>query len=105
MKNNESNVVLRDSHRLLGENLLDDFNIFAGSVELYRLLIEYTKFKSQLENQRTDLMFLTCRSEVSSDRLNPPGEPSVLRGFVPPGREHLWRFPTLNGRSAHRISG
>jgi len=59
IQNTESNDSLRNSHRLLGEILLDDFNVFASRVELNRLLIEYNNFKSQLENQRTDLMFLT----------------------------------------------
>jgi hypothetical protein len=63
IQNTESKDALRNSHRLLGEILLDDFNVFASRVELNRLLIEYNQFKSQLENQRTDLMFLTRRND------------------------------------------
>lgn len=55
----ESKEALRQSHRLLGEILMDDFNVFSSRVELNRLLIEFNDFKAQLENQRTDLMSLT----------------------------------------------
>jgi predicted signal transduction protein with EAL and GGDEF domain len=58
-QNQESKETLRQSHRLLGEILLDDFNVFSSRVELNRLLIEFNTFKSMLENQRTELMFLT----------------------------------------------
>jgi hypothetical protein len=59
IQNQESKEMLRQSHRLLGEILMDDFNVFSSRVELNRLLIEFNDFKSQLENQRTDLMYLT----------------------------------------------
>ena len=59
IQNLESKTTLRDSHRLLGEILMDDFNVFSSRVELNRLLIEFTTFKAQLEAQRTELMFLT----------------------------------------------
>ena len=59
VQNLESKETLRQSHRLLGEILLDDFNVFTSRVELNRLLIEFNTFKSQLEAQRTELMFLT----------------------------------------------
>lgn len=59
IQNLESRDFLRQSHRLLGEILMDDFNVFSNRVELNRLLIEFNTFKSQLESQRTDLMFLT----------------------------------------------
>ncbi|RKX80743.1 MAG: hypothetical protein DRP70_09930 [Spirochaetes bacterium] len=58
-QNLEYKETLRRSHRLLGEILMDDFNVFSSRVELNRLLIEFDTFKAQLESQRTDLMFLT----------------------------------------------
>jgi len=59
MQNLEGKETLRKSHRLLGEILMDEFNVFSSRVELNRLLIEFNSFKSRLESQRTDLMFLT----------------------------------------------
>lgn len=59
IQNLETKDSLRTSHRLLGEILMDDFNIFSSRVELNRLLIEFSEFKSRLESQRTDLMFLS----------------------------------------------
>jgi hypothetical protein len=59
IQNLESKETLRRSHRLLGEILMDDFNVFSSRVELNRLLIEFNDFKSQLEIQRTELMYLT----------------------------------------------
>ncbi len=59
IQNLESKETLRRSHRLLGEILMDDFNVFSSRVELNRLLIEFNEFKSQLEIQRTELMYLT----------------------------------------------
>ncbi len=58
-QNLESKETLRRSHRLLGEILMDDFNVFSSRVELNRLLIEFGTFKAQLEAQRTELMFLS----------------------------------------------
>lgn len=66
VQNLESEETLRQSHRLLGEILMDDFNVFSSRVELNRLLIEFNDFKAQLESQRTDLMYLT-RSDYSPD--------------------------------------
>jgi hypothetical protein len=54
---------LRQSHRLLGEILMDDLKIFSNRVELNRLLIEYNDFKAGIENQRTELMSLTRRDK------------------------------------------
>lgn len=62
IQNMETKDTLRQSHRLLGEILMDDFNVFSSRVELNRLLIEFNDFKAQLENQRTDLMYLNRRS-------------------------------------------
>ena len=59
IQNLETKDSLRESHRLLGEILMDDFNVFSSRVELNRLLIEFNEFKARLENQRTDLMFLS----------------------------------------------
>ncbi len=59
IQNLETKDTLRASHRLLGEILMDDFNVFSSRVELSRLLIEFSDFKSHLESQKTDLMFLT----------------------------------------------
>ncbi len=64
IQNLETNDSLRESHRLLGEILMDDFNVFSSRVELNRLLIEFNNFKSQLEHQRTDLMFLSGNSDA-----------------------------------------
>jgi len=58
-QNLEFKETLRQSHRLLGEILMDDFNVFSSRVELNRLLIEFGTFKAQLESQRTELMFLS----------------------------------------------
>lgn len=63
IQNLENKETLRQSHRLLGEILMDDFDVFSSRVELNRLLIEFKSFKSQLESQRTDLMFLTRGEE------------------------------------------
>ncbi len=65
IQNMEAKQSLRSSHRLLGEILLDDFNIFSSRVELNRLLIEFNQFKAKLEAQRTDLMFLSRRTSSS----------------------------------------
>ncbi len=59
IQNLEMKETLRQSHRLLGEILMDDFDVFSSRVELNRLLIEFKTFKSQLESQKTELMFLT----------------------------------------------
>ena len=59
LQNTETNDSLRTSHRLLGEILMDDFNVFSSRVELNRLLIEFNDFKARLESQRTDLMYLS----------------------------------------------
>ncbi len=59
IQNLEYKETLRRSHRLLGEILMDDFNVFSSRVELNRLLVEFGTFKAQLESQRTDLMYLT----------------------------------------------
>ena len=59
IQNLESNDSLRSSHRLLGEILMDDFNVFRSRVELNRMLIEFNDFKSRLESQRTELMYLS----------------------------------------------
>lgn len=64
VQNLESKETLRQSHRLLGEILMDDFNVFSNRVELNRLLIEFNDFKADLESQRTELMSLT-RSDYS----------------------------------------
>ncbi len=49
-QNLEFKETLRQSHRLLGEMLMDDFNVFSSRVELNRLLIEFGTFKAQLES-------------------------------------------------------
>jgi len=59
IQNLETKDSLRQSHRLLGEILMDDFNVFRSRVELNRLLIEFNQFKAGLENQRTELMYLS----------------------------------------------
>ena len=55
----DSNRNLHGSHRLLGEILMDEFNVFSSRVELNRLLVEFNDFKVQLERQRTELMRIT----------------------------------------------
>ena len=62
IQNLETKDSLRTSHRLLGEILIDDFNVFKSRVELNRYLIEFNEFKSQLESQRTELMYLSRKS-------------------------------------------
>ncbi len=59
IQNEEANDTLRASHRLLGEILMDDFNVFSSRVELNRLLIDFNQFKAQLEARRTELMSLS----------------------------------------------
>ena len=55
-------ILLSDrlSNNLLREALaVDIFSVIPKPVELNRLLIEFNEFKARLENQRTDLMFLS----------------------------------------------
>jgi len=63
IQNQESKETLRQSHRLLGEILMDDLKVFSSRVELNRLLIEYNDFKAGIEKQRTELMSLTRRDK------------------------------------------
>jgi hypothetical protein len=63
IQNQESKETLRQSHRLLGEILMDDLKVFSSRVELNRLLIEYNEFKAGIEKQRTELMSLTRRDK------------------------------------------
>lgn len=62
IQNLETKDTLRTSHRLLGEILIDDFNVFKSRVELNRYLIEFNEFKAQLESQRTELMYLSRKN-------------------------------------------
>lgn len=55
----DSSRNMHRSHRLLGEILMDEFNVFSSRVELNRLLLEFNDFKAQLERQRTELMRIT----------------------------------------------
>lgn len=55
----DSSRNMHRSHRLLGEILMDEFNVFSSRVELNRLLVEFNDFKAQLERQRTELMRIT----------------------------------------------
>lgn len=55
----DSSRDMHRSHRLLGEILMDEFNVFSSRVELNRLLMEFNDFKVQLERQRTELMRIT----------------------------------------------
>lgn len=55
----DSSRNMHRSHRLLGEILMDEFNVFSSRVELNRLLMEFNDFKAQLERQRTELMRIT----------------------------------------------
>lgn len=67
IQNLESKEAMRQSHRLLGEILMDDFNVFSSRVELNRLLIDFNEFKAQIESQRTDLMYLTRNDSSTRD--------------------------------------
>lgn len=59
IKGLDGNRNLHGSHRLPGEILMDEFNIFSSRVELNRLLVKFNDFKAQLERQRTEPMRIT----------------------------------------------
>jgi len=62
-QNLERKASLRMSYRLLGEILMEDYNVFSSRVELNRALIEFNDFKARLDAERLDLMRLIQRNE------------------------------------------
>jgi len=62
-QNLEQKASLRMSHRLLGEILMDDHNVFSSRVDLNRMLIEFNTFKARLDAERSELMHLTRSSK------------------------------------------
>ena len=50
----ESNTV-RESHRFLGQILLEDFGIFKNRVDLNHYLIEFKDYKSAIEKEHVEL--------------------------------------------------
>lgn len=49
IQSNEDSSTLKESHRLLGQILLDDFSVFANRVELNKYIIHFAEFKAQME--------------------------------------------------------
>ena len=45
----EESKTLRDSHRLLGQILLEDFHVFKDRVELNHYLIKFNEYKVEIE--------------------------------------------------------
>lgn len=50
----ESSEILKDSHRLLGQILLEEFNVFRGRLELNTYLKKFKQFKDDIEKLRYD---------------------------------------------------
>jgi hypothetical protein len=48
-QSHEDSLRLRESHRLLGQILLDDFGVFESRVELNHFLTRFNEFKSEME--------------------------------------------------------
>ena len=57
----EKSQTLRTSHRLLGQILLEEFQVFRNRVELNKYLVQFKTFNEELENQRQELRSLTSR--------------------------------------------
>lgn len=53
-KETDNNIV-RDSHRLLGQILLEEFGLFKNRLELNNYIIEFKAFKEQLESIRAEI--------------------------------------------------
>ncbi len=45
----ESHEVLRESHRLLGQILYEDFKIFSNRLELNKWVTDFHKYKNRIE--------------------------------------------------------
>ncbi|MCK5735316.1 MAG: hypothetical protein KAH21_02515, partial [Spirochaetaceae bacterium] len=55
IQNAEKSDTLRKSPRLLGQILLDDFQVFRSRVELNNALIEFEKVKKAIEARKGEL--------------------------------------------------
>lgn len=59
----EGSKTLRESHRLLGTILLQDFNVFNNRMELHKYLQEFIRFKEELERMRFEARISSGREE------------------------------------------
>lgn len=50
---------IKESHRFLGQILLDDFGVFKNRVELNRFLIDFKDWKAKIEMERVELKNIT----------------------------------------------
>lgn len=50
IQDQERSSALKNSHRLLGRILLEDFGVFKNSVELQHYLNEFKRYKESVEN-------------------------------------------------------
>ena len=57
----EYNARLRTSPRLLGQILLEDFQVFKNRVELERCLVKFKEYNSYVENLYGELKFIAKR--------------------------------------------
>jgi hypothetical protein len=55
IQNVEKSDTLRTSPRLLGQILLDDFQVFRSRVDLNKALIEFEKVKAAIQVRKSDL--------------------------------------------------
>jgi hypothetical protein len=56
---------LRESHRLLGQILLEDFHVFKNRVELNRYIVEFNEYKEYVQEKYFELY------EPSKQKHNP----------------------------------
>jgi hypothetical protein len=54
----ESSTV-RESHRYLGQILLDDFQVFENRVELNHYIVNFKKYRDKIEEQHAELKNLS----------------------------------------------
>jgi hypothetical protein len=50
---------IKESHRFLGQILLEDFGVFKNRVELNHFLINFNEYKDKIEAERIELKNIT----------------------------------------------
>jgi hypothetical protein len=53
---------IKESHRFLGQVLLEDFSVFKNRVELNKYLVKFKEFKDKIEADRIELMNVSSKS-------------------------------------------